>query len=188
MSLLSLLVLAIGLAADSFAAAAARGGRVVRPRLAQALLAAALFGGAQVLMPLIGWQVGRDLQPLVMRIDHWIAFVILGALGTKMIVDGVHARGQDADVRPPAFTLSALLLAAVATSIDSLVAGFGFGVLNVSVLLALAVIGAITFLLSFAGVYVGHRFGRHFGEYVEIGGGLVLIAVGAKILADHTLR
>lgn len=185
MSFLSLLVLAFALAADSFAAAVARGARAHRPRLRHALMAAALFGAAQMLMPLIGWQVGSEFRPAVERIDHWIAFAILCGLGAKMIVEGVRS-GPEPAPDSSAFTLSALLLAAVATSIDALVAGFGFGVLNLSVLVALAVIGATTFVLSFAGVYVGTRFGRHLGQYVEIGGGLVLIGIGAKILIDHT--
>ena len=184
MSLLGIFLLALGLAADSFAAAIARGGRTYRPRLRHALLAAALFGGAQVVMPLIGWQVGLRFQPLIERIDHWIAFGILGAIGAKMIYEGLRA-AEPETLKSPAFTVTGLLLAAVATSIDSLAAGFGFGLLNVSVLLALAVIGAVTFALSFAGVYLGHRVGRHFGQYVEVGAGLLLIAVGAKILFDH---
>ena len=143
-----------------------------------------MFGGAQVVMPMIGWQIGVEFRPLVERIDHWIAFVILGLIGAKMVWEGVRG-GLDGS-GSAAFTLSALLLAAVATSIDALVAGFGFGVLNVSVLLALGMIGLTTFALSFAGVYLGHRFGRHFGQYVEVGGGLLLIAIGTKILIDHT--
>ena len=103
-----------------------------------------------------------------------------------MIADAARSDGS-VDNRAPAYTLSALLLAAVATSIDSLVAGFGFGVLNASVLIALAVIGGTTFALSFAGTYAGRRFGHRSGRYVGIGGGLVLIAIGTKILVDHTL-
>ncbi len=185
MSLLSLFLLALGLAADSFAAAIARGGRVYRPRLRHALLAAALFGGAQMLMPVIGWQVGVRFQPLIERFDHWIAFAILLAIGAKMIFEGFH---PDVPDRPkaPAFTVSGLILAAVATSIDALAAGFSFGLLNVSVILALVMIGVTTFALSFAGVYLGHRVGRHFGQYVEVGAGLLLIGIGAKILIDHT--
>ena len=185
MSLLSLFLLALGLAADSFAAAIARGGRVYRPRLRHALLAAALFGGAQVLMPIIGWQIGVRFQPLIERVDHWIAFGILVAIGAKMIFEGVRPEHPERP-KTPAFTVTGLLLAAVATSIDSLAAGFGFGLLNVSVLLALTMIGVTTFALSFAGVYLGHRVGRHFGQYVEVGAGLLLIAIGTKILIDHT--
>lgn len=185
MSHLSLFLLALGLAADSFAAAIARGGRVYRPRLSHALLAAALFGGAQVLMPIIGWQIGVRFRPLIERIDHWVAFGILVAIGAKMIFDGIRPHRSE-QPKASAFTVTGLLLAAVATSIDSLVAGFGFGLLNVSVLLALVMIGATTFVLSFAGVYLGHRVGRHFGQYVEVGAGLLLIAIGTKILIDHT--
>jgi putative Mn2+ efflux pump MntP len=187
MSRFSIFLLALGLAADSFAASVARGSRAYRPGIAHALIAAAVFAGAQILMPLVGWQIGVEFQPIVERIDHWIAFGILSALGLRMIYEGIVFDPEAPDARTPAFTLSALLLVAIATSIDSLVAGFGFGVLNVSVLAALAVIGATTFVLSFAGVYVGRHFGRRVGRYVEFAGGILLIGIGAKILADHTL-
>lgn len=187
MSLLSLLLLALGLAADSFAASVARGSRAYRPGIAHASIAAAVFAGAQILMPLVGWQIGVEFQPTVERVDHWIAFAILSALGLRMIYEGIVFDPAAPDARTPAFTLSALLLAAIATSIDSLVAGFGFGVLNVSVLAALAIIGATTFVLSFAGIYVGRHFGRWAGRYVEFAGGLALIGIGGKILVDHTL-
>jgi putative Mn2+ efflux pump MntP len=185
MSLISLFLLALALAADSFAASVAKGAQLFRPTIWQALLVAMLFGGVQVMMPLIGWQVGIELQPVIESIDHWLAFGILIAVGGKMIVDGV--RDKEDGIAANAFTIPALLLTAVATSIDALVVGFGFGFLNVSVLAALLLIGGVTFFTSFGGVFLGKRLSAHVGEYAEIGAGLVLIALGSKILLDHTL-
>ena len=183
MSLVSIFILARALAADSFAASIAKGAQLYRPTVWQALVVGMLFGGFQMIMPLVGWRVGVELRPFIEAIDHWLAFGILFAIGGKMIYDGI---GHDANgYRRSAFTISALILTAIATSIDSFVVGFGFGFLNVSVLVALAMIGGVTFLTSFGGVYLGRRFGEHFGEYVEIVAGVVLIAIGFKILFDH---
>ncbi len=184
MSLISIFLLALALAADSFAASIAKGAQPYRPTIWQALLVATLFGGVQVLMPLLGWQVGIELQPVIEAIDHWLAFGILAVVGGKMIFEGLHKSKSGYDAN--AFTISALLLTAVATSIDSLVVGFGFGFLNISVVAALIMIGSVTFLTSFGGVFLGRRLSVHVGEYAEVVAGLVLIVVGAKILWDHT--
>ena len=184
MSLFSIFILAIGLAVDSFAVSVARSKSYSGPRLRYILLVASAFAVVQVIMPLVGWQVGVEFQSMVMKSDHWIALAILSCLGGKMVYDGT--RGSD-QYRPPVFTLSALLLSAVATSIDALVVGFGFGVLNLSVLLALIVIGGVTFTLSFAGLLLGHRMSKRTGQYAEILGGLALIAIGLKIFVDHTI-
>ena len=138
----------------------------------------------QVLMPLLGWQIGIEMQPMIKSIDHWLAFGILSAIGGKMIFEGL--RESEKGYGSSAFTISALILTAIATSIDSLIVGFGFGFLNISVLVALMMIGSVTFLTSFGGVFLGKRLSTHVGEYAEIVAGLVLIVLGAKILLDHT--
>ena len=121
MSVISIFLLALALAADSFAASIAKGAQVYRPTVGQALLVGALFGGVQVLLPLLGWQVGLRVQPVIESIDHWIAFGILAAIGGKMIYEGL--KGGADGYRARAFTISALILTAIATSIDSFVVG-----------------------------------------------------------------
>lgn len=185
MSVISLFLLALALAADSFAASIAKGAQVYRPTIGHALLVGGLFGGVQVLLPLLGWQIGLTVQPVIESIDHWIAFCILAAVGGKMVYEG--RKDTPKEDRPGSFTLPALVLTAIATSIDSLVVGFGFGFLHVSVLMALAMIGSVTFVTSFGGVYLGRRLGHHVGEYAELAAGFVLIAIGTKILLDHTV-
>lgn len=183
MSLFGIFFLAVALAADSFAASMAKGSQLYRPTIRDAVVIAAVFAACQVIMPLIGWQVGVAVQPMVERVDHWIAFAILAGLGSKLIYDGLHANGSV--YTRNALTISALILSAVATSIDSLVVGFGFGFINLSILTALATIGAVTFMVSIAGVYLGRYAGGHLGEYVEVGAGFILIAVGVGILYSH---
>lgn len=183
MSLFGIFLLAVALAADSFAASLAKGAQLYRPTVWQALAVGLLFGGVQTVMPLIGWQIGVPLRPFVEAIDHWLAYGILSAVGLKMIHEGIRSNGAVYIRR--AYTISALILTAIATSIDSFVVGFGFGVLSVSVLIALAMIGGVTFLTSAGGVYLGRRFGGHLGQKVEIVAGLVLIGIGLKILIDH---
>lgn len=183
MSLISIFLLALALAADSFAASIAKGARSHRPTLRQALVVGALFGSVQTLLPLAGWQIGIEFRPVVEAFDHWVAFGILSAIGTKLIYEGIRSEGAVADMG--AYTIPALVLTAIATSIDSFVVGFGFGFLNISILVALAMIGGVTFLISVGGVYLGRKFGEHFGEYVEIVAGVVLIGIGLKILIDH---
>ena len=183
MSLVGIFLLAVALAADSFAASIAKGSRLYRPRLRDAIVVAGIFAAFQVLMPLIGWQVGVAVQPLIERIDHWIAFAILCGVGGKLIHDGLRPDGEP--YTRNALTISALILSAIATSIDSLVVGFGFGFLNASIIVALATIGGVTFIVSFGGVFLGRYVGAHFGDYVEVGAGIILIAIGTKILFDH---
>ena len=183
MTVIGIFILAVALAADSFAASIAKGARIYRPTLSHALIIAGAFAGAQIIMPFIGWKVGVAVRPLIEAWDHWVAFGILLGVGGKLIHDGLRANG-DVYARN-ALTISALILSAVATSIDSLVVGFSFGFLNISILLALAMIGIVTFVASLGGVYLGHLVSRHFSNYVEVFAGVILIGIGGKILFEH---
>jgi len=182
-TIVGIFLLALALAADSFAASIAKGARIYRPTIRQAVVISGVFAAVQIAMPFIGWRAGVAARPVIEQWDHWIAFAILLGVGGKLIYDGIRSRG-DIYARN-ALTFSALLLSAIATSIDALVVGFGFGFLNVSILVALVTIGIVTFVVSFGGVYLGRLVGRHFGDYVEVGAGLILIIIGTKILVDH---
>ena len=183
MNLVSILLLAVALAADSFAVAIAKGTSLFRPTIGHALLLGAIFAVVQVAMPVLGWRVGAEFRPVVQSYDHWIAFIILSVLGGRMIVCGLRAEEFGPDKIP--FTLPALVLAAIATSIDSLVAGFGFGVLSLSIVTILLAIGAVTFVTSVGGVYIGRHLGEHVGQFAEAGAGVVLIGLGCMILVSH---
>lgn len=188
MNALAILTLSVGLAMDATAVSAARGcaARVVRTQ--DILRVAVLFGGFQALMPGIGWFVGESLGNVLGAWDHWIAFGLLGAIGTKMLWE---ARGSDEQPCAEAssdrelFGTRVLLLLAIATSIDALAAGVTLPMLGAPMLFSLASIGVITAVLSALGILVGHRFGGLLGRRLDAFGGLVLVGLGTKILFEH---
>jgi putative Mn2+ efflux pump MntP len=149
---------------------------------------ALFFGGFQALMPLLGWLVGAKIGGLVEAWDHWIAFVLLAGIGGKMLWEA-REDGEDA-AAPKAkedelFGVRALLVLAVATSIDALAVGFTLPMLDAGIVTALLTIGITTAVLSALGLFAGRRFGAMLGKRLEIVGGVVLIGVGAKILIEH---
>lgn len=184
MSLLTLFLVSLGVSADAFAVALGKGLQMRRLRVGDALLIAATFGAFQALMPLIGWLLGTGLSDYITGIDHWVAFGLLAAIGGKMLWEAFQIEDDEptTDVGLP---VSELLLLGVATSIDALAVGISLAVLEVSILGAVVAIGVITFVVSFAGVVIGHRAGVRFRKPAEIAGGLILIAIGLRILLDH---
>jgi putative Mn2+ efflux pump MntP len=181
----AILLLSVGLAMDATAVSAARGLAARRVQTQHVLLVAALFGGFQALMPLLGYLLGRELGPLVERFDHWIAFVLLAGIGAKMLHEGRSARGDDALSQRDVFRLEVLLVLALATSIDALAAGIMLPMLDAPLILSLVTIGVTTALLSGAGLLVGRRFGASLGKRLDLIGGILLIALGTKILIQH---
>jgi putative Mn2+ efflux pump MntP len=185
MDLLTVLFIALGLSMDAVAVAMASGCAAGKGRLdvRRALLLAALFGFFQSLMPVIGWLAGLAFKGTIARFDHWLAFVLLAFIGGKMIREA--RRGGDCRVRGNAMGLAVMLGLAVATSIDALAVGLSFSLLAVSIAGPVLIIGAVTFVLSLAAVFVGRRFGGWLAGKAEVLGGLILIAIGLKILLEH---
>ncbi len=176
----SLLLLAVGLAMDAVAAAIAQGasGRV---RGGGALRIAGAFGFAQGVMPAIGWGLGVAFASAIRSVDHWIALVLLSALGLKMLKEAFEREGEPA----PPLSGWALFVAAVATSIDAAAAGITLPMLGAPLLLSCLTIGATTALLSFGGVYLGAAAGNRLGKAADVLGGLILIGLGIKIFIEH---
>jgi manganese efflux pump family protein len=185
MSFAAILLLSIGLAMDATAVAAARGLAARRVSAQHVLLVSLLFGGFQAFMPLVGWIVGAELGPTVDRYDHWIAFVLLGAIGGKMLFEAFRPGNADAPPAEDLFRLDVLLVLALATSIDALAVGVTLPMLGAPMLMSLVTIGVTTALLSGAGLVLGGRFGAALGKRLDIAGGLVLIGLGTKILIQH---
>jgi putative Mn2+ efflux pump MntP len=185
MSLAEIVALAVGLAMDATAAAAARGLAARRVRVADVALVAALFGGFQALMPLAGWFLGSAFGPAVAAWDHWIAFALLGGIGGRTLWqaarDGDVEGGRDGDPFDP----RVLLLLAVATSIDAFAVGVTLPLVHAPLGPSLATIGVTTAVLSALGVAAGRRFGAALGRGLEALGGGILVLLGAKILAEH---
>jgi manganese efflux pump family protein len=177
------LLLAIALAMDAFAVALTQGARF-RPGWDGALAIAATFGLFQAVMPLIGWGIGAVGLYYLAAVDHWIAFGLLTFLGARML-GGPNAIDVGEEEAAHALTGRALLLAGVATSIDALAAGITLPALGVVPLLAVALIGVVTFAMSLGGVLIGRRAGDAFGPWAERAGGVILIGLGVKILAEH---
>ena len=182
MGILELFLTGVGLSMDAFAASVCQGLNMRRINWRQTLVIALFFGGFQALMPLLGWLLGRQFEYLITSYDHWIAFVLLGYIGGRMIWEA--ARGE-ADAEGAAFSVRAVLALAVATSIDALAVGITFAFLRVEIFQAVTVIGCTTFALSAVGVVLGNRFGSRYKSRAEIAGGVILILIGLKILLEH---
>jgi putative Mn2+ efflux pump MntP len=145
---------------------------------------ASFFGGFQMLMPTIGWLAGLSFKEIIMEVDHWIAFGLLTFIGLKMIYDSTKKEKIE---KEKSLKLHSLVILAVATSIDALMVGLSFAFLQISVLEPILVIGLVTFLLSAVGFFFGCGLGHVFGTKVKIVGGLILIAIGLRILLEHLL-
>ena len=186
MNLITIIVIAIGLAMDAFAVSVATGVTYKKPRSDHALRMALAFGGFQAIMPIVGWLAGLTLREFIGDYDHWVAFTLLAFIGGKMIYESfkIKRAQQQAD------TLSAamILVLALATSIDALAVGITFSFLLAgSLVIAVIIIGLITFAFSYAGFYIGKSFGHFFETRIEAIGGLILIGIGVKILLEHLL-
>ena len=182
---MELVLIAIGLSMDAFAVALCKGLCMKKLNLRQGTVIALFFGGFQMMMPLLGWVLGKQFENYITSVDHWIAFALLAFIGVKMIFEAI--RDRDADVCPvdERLNLWELFVLAVATSIDALAVGITFAFLQTPILPAVTEIGLITFALSFLGVLIGHRFGTRWKRKAEIAGGAVLVLIGLKILLEH---
>ncbi|MEC4892095.1 MAG: manganese efflux pump MntP family protein [Oscillatoria sp. PMC 1051.18] len=185
MTLITILSIALGLAADAFAVSICSGLAIRRIKINKALKIALFFGGFQALMPLIGWIIGLSFRVFLTEIDHWIAFVLLSFLGGKMIYEAIQE--DDSEVKENPLDTYVLISLAIATSLDAFAVGLGFSVLNAGIVPAATAIGVVTFFLCFMGVFIGHQFGTWFESKVEIIGGVILIGIGSKILLEHLL-
>jgi putative Mn2+ efflux pump MntP len=185
MHFLTIIFIAVGLSMDSFAVSVASGCVLREVRLRNAVKVGLFFGGFQALMPLLGWAGASRFSGLISDYDHWAAFFLLLLIGSKMIYEGFQMK--EPENRGDPLRLRILLLMAVATSIDALAVGAGFAFLNEPILIPAAVIGVTTFIFSAAGVLIGCRTGSRLQNRAEFAGGIILILIGAKILAEHTL-
>ena len=182
MGIIELLLISVGLAMDAFAVSVGKGMTLKRVHLRHALTAGVWFGGFQALMPVIGYFVGRSFAEYVVSVDHWIAFGLLTLIGINMIRETIWGDDEDQDGD---FCFRTMLLMAIATSIDALAVGISMAFLNVDIWISVGVIGIVTLLISGAGVYLGAAFGSRLGSKAGIIGGIILIAIGIKIVVEH---
>lgn len=184
MSLLSLFILAIGLSMDACSVAICKGLATPKITLKKAVIVGLWFGGFQALMPAIGYVAGYRFQDLITSWDHWIAFVLLTFIGGKMVKDAFSKEEEECGC--DSLAPKQMFPMAVATSIDALAVGVTFAFLpDVPIIPAVAFIGVITFLLSALGMKIGNVFGVKFKSKAQLAGGIILIALGTKILIEH---
>ena len=181
MGLLELFITAVGLSMDATAVSICKGLALPKMSWKKALIAGLYFGGFQAGMPLIGYLLGVRFQNLIVSVDHWIAFVLLCLIGANMVKES----REEAECLDCSFKVKDMVVLAVATSIDALAVGVTFAFLQVDIVPAVAFIGIVTFALSMVGIKVGNVFGTKFKSKAELAGGLILIAMGTKILIEH---
>lgn len=182
--MLEVFLLAFALSMDAFAVSIGLGVKNREFSKILALKVALLFGLFQGLMPLFGYLASLGLGSIIESVDHWVAFLLLSAIGAKMLYDSF---GENTEEEIANITNKVLLLLAIATSIDAMAAGFTLNLLTINPFVSMIIIGVVTYIFSFIGVFVGSKGGGYIEEKAEKLGGIVLIGIGLKILIEHTL-
>lgn len=180
----SIIVLAFAMSTDAFAASVGKGAGLQHPRLGEALRAGLIFGVVEGVTPVIGWLLGNAASSYISAWDHWIAFVLLGILGARMLHAGLGPEPAG-DERPARHGFWLLVLTAFATSIDAMIVGVSLAFLDVNIVPVAIVIGLATMLMTTIGIMLGRVLGTVFGRRAEIVGGLILIGIGLFILIEH---
>jgi putative Mn2+ efflux pump MntP len=183
---LSILLVAFGLSADCFAVALSIGISRGKVSLWQVFRVAAFFGGFQSAMAFMGWLVGSNVIQYIEQYDHWLAFGLLGFIGTKMIWESFHEE-KDNKSSLDISRLAVLLVLAVATSIDALAVGLSFAFLEMNIAPVVITIGIVAFVTTGFAFWLGKRVSDIIGKRAEIAGGLILIGIGVRILLEHLL-
>jgi putative Mn2+ efflux pump MntP len=183
MGTIEILLLGVSLAMDAFAVSICKGLSMKKIDWKKAIIIGLYFGIFQALMPVIGYFLGSTFQSLVTDVDHWIAFILLSLIGINMINEALSE--EKSDNCNDSVHYKTMIVLAIATSIDALAVGVTFAFLEVNVVLAVLLIGLITFIISLLGVKIGNKFGSKYESKAEIAGGAILILLGLKILLEH---
>lgn len=182
MDFLSLVLIAVGLAMDAFAVSICKGLAMKRPGPKAIIVVGLWFGFFQALMPLIGYCLGSSFYDYISDYDHWVAFILLAAIGLNMIREALSGEEEGVD---GSIGFRTMLVLAVATSIDALAVGISLAMTGDDIVSSALLIGIVTFLISAVGVKIGSVFGDRFGQKAELVGGVILIIIGLRILLEH---
>lgn len=182
MDFLSLVLIAVGLAMDAFAVSICKGLAMKRPSPKAIIVVGLWFGFFQALMPLIGYYLGSSFYDYISDYDHWIAIILLAAIGLNMIREALSGEEDGVD---DSIGFRTMLVLAVATSIDALAVGISLAMTGDDIVSPALLIGIVTFLISAVGVKIGSVFGDRFGQKAELVGGVILIIIGLRILLEH---
>lgn len=183
---LEIFFVGVGLSMDAFAVAVCQGLSRERVTKRQAVIISLLLGGFQSLMPFLGWLLGMRFESYVARMNHWIAFGLLTVIGSEMIKDAL-GENENKELRACSHSLELmeLLALSLATSVDAFAVGVTFAFLDYSIRQAVVIMGITAFGISVLGVYVGNYFGCRYKNKAELGGGIMLIVLGIRILLSH---
>ena len=173
MGIIELILLSIGLGMDAFAVSICKGISMKKMDWKKACIIGLYFGGFQAIMPVIGYFLGSTFEIFITNFDHWVAFILLAIIGGNMIKETFNTECET------------MIILAIATSIDALAVGITFAFFKVNLILAISLIGIITFVLSVIGTKVGNKFGDKYENKAEFVGGVILILLGLKILLEH---
>jgi len=185
MEFITLLLLAFGLSMDAFAVSITNGMCSSKVTKKHALITALTFGFFQALMPFLGFTLGQTFYGFISSYSHWIALILLSAIGINMIVDSIKERKQpDVCCIQNVFSAKNLVVQGIATSIDALAAGISLAVMQINIYTAALFIGTVTFLCCGLGVFIGKKFGSLLGIRAKLFGGLILILIGLKIFIE----
>lgn len=186
MSYFEIFMIGIGLSMDAFAAAVCKGLSMRKASFKNIFIIALFFGGFQGMMPVAGYFLGIQFQDYIVSFDHWVAFVLLLFIGGKMVLDVI--KGEDDEETNgivDRLDIKEIFILAIATSIDALAVGISMAFLHVNIFGAAGTIAATTFVLSAIGVLIGKKFGAQYKDKATLSGGIILIAIGVKILVEH---
>lgn len=187
MNTAELLLLSLGLAMDAFSVSVCKGLSMKKIDYKGAVITALFFGGFQSLMPLIGYFLGSRFEKFISSYSHWVAFILLGFIGGKMIYE-VLKGGENESVEEYRLDIKELVILAIATSIDALAVGVVFAAQKTALTFSVTVIGVVTFVVCLAGVIIGNRFGSKYEKKAEFAGGAVLVLIGIKLLIDGLIK
>jgi putative Mn2+ efflux pump MntP len=183
MELFTIILIAIGLSFDTFAVSVSSGLILKKIDFLNATKIAITLAIFQAAMPLIGWLAGSEIKDYAADFDHWIAFGILGLLGGKMIYESFKNEPELRTFNP--LDIRVMIGMAIATSIDALIVGFSFALLNYKIIISIGIIGVVTYIVAMLGMLFGKKIGARLGRRMEILGGVMLILIGLKILYEH---
>lgn len=190
MDLATILLIAFGLSMDSFAVSVSSGLMLPSIKFNKAMIIALSLAFFQGFMPFLGWTMGLSMQHYLTPIDHWIAFTLLAVLGIRMIISS-RKDEEDRECFNP-LKPSTLIVMSIATSIDALIVGMSLAFVHVpekllwmAIMIPVLIIASVTFTMSMLGILFGKKVGNHLGKKMEMIGGLILLAIGTRILVEH---
>lgn len=186
MEIFEIILIGIALAMDAFAVSISKGLTLAKPKYSHYLKVGLWFGGFQALMPLIGYCLSLYLKSFIESFDHWVAFILLSLIGINIIRQSLSKKEDEECRNCSDFTIKTMFLLAVATSIDALAVGFSLSFFSLNIFVSILIIGVVTFIISAIGLKIGKIIGDRFKSIAEFMGGIILLAIGIKILIEHT--